>query len=232
MTEHQDAFESLGAFVLGALPDHEAAAVAAHVESCPVCAEDAAALRRAAAGLLEDVPVAEPPPELRDRIMAVVEREAAMMRVAAPQPAPRPRRPWATAPVLRLGLAAACALAIGGVVGASVFSGDGGGDTRTLAAEAGRGQAWVELDGDRAQLVVDGLAAPGEGKVYELWVQSGDAAPRPANTDLHRAVFVVSSGRVEIPARLRPGDRVMVTAEPAGGSRVPTAAPIVVTERV
>lgn len=232
MTEsiHRAVFEELGAYALGALALDERARIAAHIEECPVCAEDAAALQRAAARLPEQVRQITPPPALRDRIMAVVEAESELLRPArASVPAPR-RRPrsaprWA---------ATAAALALGVGVGAVVIGGgEGGGtDTRTLSADVGRGTAWVEVSGDRAQLVVDNLAAPGEGKVYELWIQSGDAPPRPASEDLEDAVFVVDSGRVEIPTPLEPGDRVMVTEEPAGGSSVPTAEPVVVTARV
>ena len=231
--EHQDVFESLGAYVLGALPDGERDRVSAHLANCPICAEDADALSRAAASLLEDVPAVDPPGELRDRIMAVVESEAALLRATSPEPARRRRVSFpAPAPALRWAATAAAALVIGGVVGVTAFDGDGGADTRTLSAEVGGGHAWVELDDDGAHLVVDGLASPRKGQVYELWIQSGDAAPRPAHDDLSQAVFVVQSGRVDIPARLAEGDRIMITAEPAGGSRVPSAAPIVITERV
>jgi anti-sigma-K factor RskA len=230
LTEHHDVFESLGAFVLGALPEQERARVAAHLEECPICAEDAAALQRAATGLLEDVPMVEPPPELRDRIMAVVESEASLLRAASPSvPAPR-RRMSLSGPGLRWVATAAAALVVGGLVGVTAF--DGGTDTRTIAAEVGRGHAWIEQDDDQSYLVVDGLDSPGKGKVYELWIQTGDEAPRPAHDDLSQAVFMVQSGRVEIPARLEEGDRIMVTAENAGGSRVPTSTPVVVTQRV
>jgi hypothetical protein len=230
VTEHQDVFESLGAFALGALPEHERTRVAAHLAECPICAEDAAALQRAATGLLEDVPLVEPPAELRDRIMAVVESEATLLRAASPA-VPRPRRRMSlSAPALRWVATAAAALVVGGIVGVTAF--DGGTDTRTIAAEVGRGHAWIEQEGDQSYLVVDGLGSPGKGKVYELWIQNGDAAPRPAHDDLAQAVFMVQSGRVEIPARLEKGDRVMVTAEDAGGSRVPTTTPVVITQRI
>ena len=233
--EHHEVFESLGAYALGALPTHEKARIAAHLGTCPICAEDAEALERTALLLLEDVPAVDPPAELRDRIMAVVESEAALLRAAAgdsPVPRPRERRSWLPAPMLRLGLAGAAAAVIGGVIGVAAFSGGDGADTRTLSAEVGRGHAWVEVSGGESHLVVDGLASPGKGKVYELWIQTGDEAPRPAHTDLSQATFVVPSGRVEIPARLESGDRIMVTAEPEGGSRVPTTTPIVITTRV
>lgn len=227
---HRDVFEELGAYAIGALPLDERARVAAHLEECPICAEDAAALQRAAARLPDDVPQVTPPPELRDRIMAVVEAEAQLLRPARAATPPARRRPL----LAPRWTATAAALALGVGVGAVVIGGgdDGGVNTRTLAAEVGRGHAWVEVTDDRAQLVVDNLAAPAEGKVYELWIQSGQAPPRPASEDLEDAVFVVDSGRVEIPTPLAPGDRIMVTEEPAGGSFEPTATPVVITSRV
>ncbi|MFL5844952.1 MAG: anti-sigma factor domain-containing protein [Solirubrobacteraceae bacterium] len=233
-SEHNVVFENLGAYALGALPDGERSMVATHLESCPVCAEDAQSLQRAATHLVDVIPEIEPSPDLRNRIMAVVEPEAAMLRAVSGrrEPAPRPRRTIAMPVLLRWTATAAALLVIGGVAGTTVFEGSGGGDTRTLAADVGRGHAWVEVSDDKAHLVVDGMAQPARGKVYELWIQSGDAAPRPASDDLSRAVFMVGSGRVEIPARLQDGDRVMVTEEEPGGSRIPTAAPVVITSRV
>jgi hypothetical protein len=133
-------------------------------------------------------------------------------------------------PTLRWVATAAAAMVVGGIVGVTAF--DGGSDTRTIAADVGRGHAWVEQEDGNSYLVVNGLGNPGRGKVYELWIQTGDDAPRPAHSDLDQAVFMVQSGRVEIPARLEKGDRVMVTAEDAGGSRVPTTPPVVITSRV
>lgn len=237
--EHQSVFDSLGAYALGALPESERAFVAAHIESCPICAEDSSSLQRAATRLIDVVPVLEPPPELRDRIMAVVEPEAALLRAASSPPEEvrvsttrRPRASWLDALSLRWASAAAALLILGGAIGASVFDSSGTPDTRTLAADVGRGHAWVEMQDGKAHLVVNRLAPPGDGKVYELWVQRGTERPRPASADLAESVFVVRSGRVEIPARLEKGDRVLVTAEPSGGSRVPTAAPLVITNRV
>lgn len=238
-SEHTTVFESLGAYALGALPDHERDQVAAHIEQCPICAEDAAALERAATHLIDVVPMAEPPPELRKRIMAAVEPEAALLRAAAGERAPvragapRSRASWSDAIRLRAVAGAAAMLVLGGVIGATALNSSDGSDTRTLSAEVGGGHAWVEVSDDkRAHLVVDGLAAPKGDKVYELWIQSGDAAPRPASDNLDQAVFVVGNGRVEIPARLQEGDRIMVTEEPPGGSRIPSAAPVVITSRV
>jgi anti-sigma factor RsiW len=233
-TEHHRAFESLGAYALGALPEDERRFVAAHIEGCPICAEDAAGLQAAAATLIADVPLREPAPELRDRIMSVVEREAALLRSAQPgerhAAKPAPRAPWSDRLAPRWA-AGAAALAAVGIVLAIVLPGGGTGGTRTLAARAGHGLARIELHGARTSLVVTGLAPPASGRVYEAWVQHGDQTPRPAAGDVARSVFVVGSGRVDLPVHLTSGDRVMVTSEPAGGSARPTSPPVVVTAR-
>lgn len=235
---HTSVFDSLGAYALGALSDGEREQVTRHLADCPVCAEDAASLQRAATRLIDIVPAAEPSEDLRNRIMAVVEPEAALLRATGDAPEevrvrqPRRRASWADALSLRWAAGAAALLILGGVVGATALDRAPGPETRTLAAEVGRGHAWIEMVDNRSQLVVDGLAAPKRGKVYELWIQSGNEAPRPAAGDPSQSVFVLGSGRVEIPARLQPGDRVMVTEERPGGSRIPTTTPVVITARV
>ena len=229
--EHRLAYDSLGAYALGALPDAERERIAAHIETCPICAEDVAQLERGATRLVDTVPAVEPPPELRGRIMAVVEKEAALIRATSQPPEEQrsePRRRFGSTS-LRWAMAAAAALVVGIVVGSQGIGGGDSGTTRTLNASA---HARVEVSDGRAQLVLDGLSSPGAGRVYEMWIQSGDAAPRPASDNLSDAVFVVRSGKVDIPAHLSKGDRVMVTSEPAGGSRAPTTQPIVVTSRV
>ncbi len=235
-SEHRRIFDSLGAFALGALADSERDAVAAHIETCPVCAEDASAMQRAATRLIDVVPMLEPAPDLRARIMAVVEPEAALLRAASTSPQEARVRParrgaaWADALSLRWASAAAALLILGGVLGATVLGRDGGGTrTRTLEASVGRGHAWVEVTNGQAHLVVNGLRAPSGGRVYEMWVQHGREDPRPASTNLADTLFVVRSGRIDIPARLATGDRVMVTAEPRSGSHTPTTIPVVIT---
>ncbi len=72
--------ESLGAYVLGQLSAEERAAVGAHLEGCPGCRAE----RESLAPVAEMMPLADPdlfaaaplpPPELRDRVTAAIERE-------------------------------------------------------------------------------------------------------------------------------------------------------------
>ncbi|MGH2958718.1 MAG: anti-sigma factor domain-containing protein, partial [Solirubrobacterales bacterium] len=80
----------------------------------------------------------------------------------------------------------------------------------------------VEAAGEGAAVNVSGMDTDMNGDVYQLWVQHGEtvyAAP----------VFTVSSdgkGHAYINRELAPGDTVMITREPAGGSKEPTSKPI------
>lgn len=221
--EHRERFESLGAYALRALPPSERAAVARHVDDCPICAEELAGLQQAAAALLESVPQVDPPAHLRRRIMDAVQPEAARPRRRAQRPSfgERFSLGWAVA-------GAALAVA-GGVAGFALRDGTEALESRTLQAQAaGAQRAWLEVaDGGEAQLVVEGLKNPPRDHVYEVWVQHGVEPPVPAG-----ALFVVRSGRVDIPAQLEDGDRVMVSVEPQGGSKQPTTPPLIVTERL
>jgi hypothetical protein len=49
--------------------------------------------------------------------------------------------------------------------------------------------------------------------------------PRPTS-----ALFMVRSGSVTIPGGLKGASHVLVTAEPAGGSLVPTSKPVIVAD--
>ena len=69
------------------------------------------------------------------------------------------------------------------------------------------------------------MPKPVPGKVYEVWLKRSG---KPQPTD---ALFTVSSAgtaTVGVPGSLNGVKAVMVTAEPDGGSRVPTSAPVIV----
>jgi hypothetical protein len=123
------------------------------------------------------------------------------------------------------------AIAIAAVV-VSSQSGSGSRE-RVIAAQvdervAPRGAATLEIEGDRRRLVVEGLPDPGRGRAYQVWVRTNREVPRPAN-----AIFTVdSSGRGEaaLPGELDDVDQVLVTSEPAGGSKLPTRRPVLQVE--
>jgi len=229
--EHREYDGALGAYALGALPDDEAERVRRHLEGCPKCRDELEGLRVAVETLPASVEQVEPPPELKERLMAIVQSEAELLR-AAGQAADRPeaqiarprRRRWPGARVWRPAIALALASAIALVV---VLVSVGGAGTRTIHAQvspplqAAGVRAVVQVSGSRAQLVVSGLPLPAADHVDELWVKHG-AAIAPAGT------FVVRSGSVDVSRPVRAGDLVMVTVEPGRGTSAPTSSPLLV----
>ncbi|MGH2947345.1 MAG: anti-sigma factor domain-containing protein, partial [Solirubrobacteraceae bacterium] len=107
------------------------------------------------------------------------------------------------------------------------LDGDGG---RTYAVTVDREQAPAAsaelhvLDGE-AMLVAEGLPAPPEGRVYQVWIKRpGIEAPEPTS-----ALFLPrsdGSAAAAVPGDLAEMEAVLVTHEPRGGSRAPTRAPL------
>ncbi len=237
---HDEAYAALGAYVLGALGDEERERVAAHVAGCAACRQDIADLQIAADVLPQGVEPLEPPPELRQRIMAVVRSEAELLDAAGaaadrPPTATSRRRWWRASWSIRPGVAAlgaAAILAAGVVTGALVSGADDGPAPSTVQARltpaAGAGASAtlaVQPDGG-GRLAVRGMANPAPGRVYQVWVQPAAGAPIPTD-----ALFTVSragTASVDVPGGLAEARAVLVTSEPRGGSRVPSGAPVIV----
>ncbi|WP_214410433.1 anti-sigma factor [Sphaerisporangium fuscum] len=152
-----------------------------------------------------------------------------------------PRRPWWPRAVT--GLAAAClAAAVGlGIVtvrerdaldreragGRAIAAVLAAPDARTVTGKAGRGvSAKVVVSRSQGRMVFlsSGLAAPPEGKIYQLWrIGPGGAVPdEVTRPDAAGRTPPVLLGRV--------GDatKVAVTVEPAGGSKQPSTTPFLV----
>jgi len=221
------------AWVLGTLSADDAERYAEHLEVCAICRAEVARLQVAADALVDAVPPATPPSELRARLIAAVEAEAALFRAAeeGPQlPEPAGGRNRIRALVL-VGLAGLCLVAVGVAVGGLVTSDERGAPVDTVAGsvtrEGGgpRARAAVVLEGDTATLVLSDLAAPPEGRVYQAWVVRRPSTPIPTG-----ALFSIPrSGDTEISLpSVRDAERVIVTAEPARGSRTPTRPPLVI----
>jgi anti-sigma factor RsiW len=229
----------VGSYLLGAMPPDERAAFAAHLESCDACREEVARLRPATDALPLSAPIVAPPPELRDRIMAVVRSEAELLRAAgaeADRPAAERGRRRRTS---RLRLAAlrplplatlACAL-VALVLAIAALVGSGGASVRTVSASVHfpgtpAARAQLRLGSGAASLHVEGAPAPPAGKVYEVWLKRAGRAPEPTN-----ALFTVGAGgdaSVGVPGDLQGVTQVMVTPEPKGGSAYPTGPVVIV----
>jgi anti-sigma-K factor RskA len=239
-----DVHTLIGPWVLDAVDDGERRLVESHLAECVSCAQEAAELREAA-WRLADVTVAEPPPRLRERVLAEVRRTrqeapAARSPEPAPEPAPRPEprraRRGLRIPRLRLALGAAAiavAAAFAGVFATWAVVQQPGGeepdDPIAAVLEAPDAEvSYQEADGgglvtvissdalDDAVVVASDLAAVGDDRSYQVWMV--DEAGQ------------VSAGVMD------PGDSsatmlveglgdtrlIGVTNEPAGGSETPT----------
>jgi hypothetical protein len=225
--------DDAASYVLRAMPDGEWELYGAHVLVCEVCSGKVAELGFVSDALLNGVPQLSAPPEIRSRVMSVVHAEAELLRAAGAQadrpvvrePSRRWRlsslRPWPAAVLA----SALLALGIGG--GALLVGRDSGSASRTIAcADAPAGASCkMRVAGDSVKLVVTGLRAPPEGRIYQVWLdRANGTAAEPTE-----ALFSVRKGRasVDVPGDLHGVKRVLVTDEPAGGSEVPTRQPII-----
>src|SRR4051812_6517054 len=227
MSDHDALRDAAGAWVLGALSDEEAYGFQAHLEVCASCRDEVGRLRVAADALPLAAPPVSPPPELKTRLMAIVEAEAS---TAAPKPA---RSPWwerMQGLMMRPSFAAAAAallLVVGGVTGFAVRGGDD-----SLSRVVPMTADGVKARGAQARLVqtdqgvevrVDDMPAPPPGRVYQVWLQRDGDAPTPD------AVFTAARdgrGSVAVLGRTSGTDTVLVTDEPLGGSSVPSRQPV------
>jgi anti-sigma-K factor RskA len=224
MNDHARWEDVAGAYVLDAMPADERQAFEQHLVACEVCQAEVDELLPAAEALPMASPPMVPPPALRDRIMAEVEREAALLAETGagadrPQPARRERRErrglswlsgWRLAPV-------AAALLIAGVLAGGLLTADG---SRTIDFE-GEATAQLEVDGDRATLVAEDMPAPPEGRVYEVWLMpEGSETPQP--TDVLFTPRSDGSAVAAIPGSVEDVSQVLITDEPLGGSDEPT----------
>lgn len=214
-----------GAYAVDALDDIERAQFERHLNDCAECRYEVDSLRAGATMLAELEPVA-PSAALRSRILT----EIATVRPLPPQVVEvRPRR--RRFPTL---VAAAAAVVAVGVGGGIVYDrvNDQPSEISISATErvveAPDAERYVQRfdDGSRAivyrsvelgqaVIVTQGMADPGEGKVYELWLErdgemiaAGFMPEGPDNT-------VLLSGDAAS------ADGVGITVEPEGGSAEP-----------
>jgi len=103
--------EQLADHMLGTLPELQAAAVRSHLRGCGACRADAARLDQGISLFATAAHAAEPPAELKERVMGALAEEWSEV------PAGRPR-----APVSRWLAIAAAALAFAGVLAWASFS--------------------------------------------------------------------------------------------------------------
>jgi anti-sigma factor RsiW len=215
------------AYVLGALEPDEVEAFRTHMETCVVCRDEVLAFSRTADALATTVPQYRAPRTLRRRVLRAVRAEPRAQRQRRPRLAPA--LSWLSPRPALAGLGAlvvAAALAVGLSLGTS-----GGGARTVQASVVGLpGSAQVRVTHGRAELIAEHLPPPPPGHVYEVWLQHGSAAPTPTPTLF--SVTRTGAADVGVAGSLRDVSHVLVTPEPAGGSLVPTHAPVIVARLV
>lgn len=229
-----------GAYAVDAVEGPERDAFERHLRRCRSCDNEVQTLAETATCLAMAV-VERPPAGLRSRVLAATAVTRQLPPVAAAQPA-RARRvaaPWV--PWLATGVAVAC-LAIAvvfGVLGVSAerrlntVQAQGRAIAAVLAAPDARLASQSTSRGGTATVVVSradeavvvttsGLPALPSSKVYQLWLIG---PPRVRSAGL---LLLASAGRTAsvLASGLRPGDRIGMTVEPAGGTSRPTTKPI------
>ena len=215
MTDHARHRDDVGAYLLGALNDLERQAFERHLRGCRECQEELERLRPAAEALPGSVVQVEPPPGLKKRLMAEVERDVKPRRSAPRFSLPRIPRLALAGAVLLLGLA----------IGFGVAQ-LGGEETRTVTATVSKAVpdagGTLEISGDGATLSLHNMPDLGDTRVYEVWLQHGKRLV-PART------FEVGRdgvGEVEL-SGVGGAKGVFVTRETRVGSQVPSENPVV-----
>lgn len=231
MSDHSDCSGDAAAYVLGALDDHEAAAFSRHMADCAICRDEVVSLQ----GVVDALPMAAPqvpaPSGLKRRLMAEVRSE---QRLAHPETDNWWTRLRATLPVLSVGPPAFAAGAVLATVALALaivaLSSGGSGGSRVIQASVvgSSGTAALRVSGGHAELTVAHMPPPPSGRIYQVWLQRSGQQPSPTT-----ALFSVTgngSGSVDVPGNLHGVRVVMVTAEPLGGSPVPTRPAVIVAQ--
>jgi anti-sigma-K factor RskA len=217
--------EDAAPYVLGALTEEEHARFLVHLESCAICREEVAALHSVVSALPAAVPQLSAPDDLKRRVMGTVRSEAGLRGVA--EPAAHRRKVPARRPGWRGVLVGAGALAAAVLAVVVLASGGSGGRVRVIRAQvtAPGAHVSVSLSGGHAQLNLTGMPQSPPNHVYEVWIKRGGAA-QP--TDALFTVSSAGSATVGVPGSVTGVKQIMVTAEPTGGSKVPTSTPVIV----
>jgi hypothetical protein len=223
------------AYVLGALEESELERYRAHLETCVQCRDEILLLLQPAADSLALAPPrVRAPDAIRARVMATVHAEAELLHAAgheADRPARARRAWWSLSP--SFAAVAAGVLAVGVLIGALVFDTGSARHARVIQASVlipnRHATAALQVaDESHVELVVKGMPAPPRGRIYEVWFARGAQPPEP--TDARFSVTSHGNSSVGIPGNLNGVSKVLVTAEPLGGSLKPTRAPVIVAQ--
>lgn len=235
--EHARRLEEVAAFALGALDAEQIADFKEHLKDCKRCQDELRWLATAVRALPEAVEQQAPPPELKVRLMEEVRADVAAEAKEARAAERRERgesragfREWLAGVNLGgmtwkpLAGMAAVILIVAAGVGYAIGNGGGGGNVHTWESEQPGGiQAAVVREGDEGELRLTGLGPVEKGKTLEAWVLRGEAV-KPVKMLFRPDQEGNASTQIE---DLEGVDAVMVTEEPAGGSKTPTQEPFI-----
>lgn len=233
---HEELEVLVSAHALDALEPAEAEAVQAHLAGCAPCRAAFDEALETAAALAMGVPGAEPPADLRDRILSAARAtpQASPAPAAAAPVVARPRRRFTEIFTPSHNFAAAFALAAGllGVLYLSERSRASdleaqrdasalvshaiaapGARVVALSGPGGTGGGAVVLAADRKPLVVADLLPAPPGKVWEVWTIPPDG--KPVSVGLMRGG---PENVVELSQPLDPAATVAITPEPDDGT--------------
>ena len=233
--DHERFDELKDAFVLGALPDEERREFEEYLAEHPERQAEIDELSTVAGLLALSPQEQEPPPELRRRIMGLVEAEAGRPHVESRSGLARMREFLG---VRGLALGAAAMLVIGLFSWNLILQGE----IRDLQEQAQRPQTpqdsrMVELKGpgvahgaraevmilhnERAVLMAEDMPPVPENKTLQIWVIKDDV-PKPGGLFEPKDEEVI----VVVEAPLDGADAIAISVEPDGGSPEPTTDPM------
>ncbi|MFN8499403.1 MAG: anti-sigma factor [Anaerolineae bacterium] len=228
--------DRVAAYCLGALSPADTAEFEAALEASPQGRAAVAEYDRAITALAVAPAIQTPPPGLRDRVLAEIDRPRPAQPPSEMRVLPSPRRfsgylPW---------LAAAAMFLLAVVTGARALMLQGDvtdlqmalTTTRTVpmqnstGAPRAQGRFYLAPDSHRGVLVVADMPPLAPERDYQLWLIRPDGARESGGT------FRVDSGGygtllVQAPQPMRQYTGVGVTAEPAGGSPSPTTSRLI-----
>jgi hypothetical protein len=230
-------------YLLGLLDERHSRMFVEHARSCALCSDDLAALVPAVEHLPTTVRQVLAPAHAKRQVMAVVRSEAAQQASRSSSSATRQtsRFSWRARGTVRgrfalrpaLALAGTAMLAAGVAIGAlsTPFGGGapaGGSAARVVGADVTLAGASAALhqSGGHTWLTVADMPEPSSGHVYEVWLKRpGHAEPQPTDS-----LFAPTSSGTATAAVPDSGgvSEVLVTEEPAGGTRLPTAPAVIV----
>ncbi len=243
--DHERFEELKDAYVLGALPEEEHAEFERYLAAHPGRQAEVDELGAFANLLAFSPQQQEPPPELRRKVMEVVEAEATPRRVRR-RPMFAAIREYLNGRNLALG---AAAMLVIGLLSWNVLLQDQVQDltgqveeaqserperqvqeSRTIPlegawAQQGASAEVTSIDENRVILVAENMPSVPEDRTCQIWVIHDDV-PTPSglfDPDGNMTATAVTTS-------IEKADAIAVTVEPAGGSEKPTSDPVLLTE--